>query len=58
MENQWTEAVKLPEFLNYMPLDWIDGEGAKKRRERTFFYAILVTLAPSYCEELVKDCRT
>ena len=39
-----------------MPRDWLDGAGAKKRRERSFFYAILITLAPSYAEELVKDC--
>ena len=57
MEKQWEEAIKLPGFLDWMPRDWVGGPGAKKRRERSFFYCILITQAPSFCEELVKDCR-
>ena len=37
-----------------MPDDWM---GAPKKRERSFFYAVLMTQAPEYCEALVRDCR-
>ena len=43
----------LPNFRAYMPTDWTGNS----KTDRTFFYDILVTLAPEFVEELVKDCR-
>ena len=57
LENQWNQAIQLPGYTNYIPDDWIHGQGAPKRRERAFFWAILVTQALQYVEELIKDCR-
>jgi hypothetical protein len=36
-----------------MPDDW----HGNSKTERTFFWDVLVTLAPEYCEEVIKDCR-
>ena len=36
-----------------MPEDW---KGDSKT-ERGFFYSVLITLAPEYVDELIKDCR-
>ena len=36
-----------------MPDDWTGSS----KTERTFFWDVLVTLAPEYVEELVLDCR-
>ena len=58
LDNQWPQAIQLPGFVDHMPDDWIgDGKGPRKRRERQYFWAILVTQAPQYVEELIKDCR-
>ena len=38
--------MQLPQFRDYIPEDWLNYP---KRRERSFFYAILVTLAAPYC---------
>ena len=43
----------LPNFRAHMPDEWTGNS----KTERTFFWDILVTLAPEYVEELVLDCR-
>jgi hypothetical protein len=43
----------MPEFQAHMPDEW----GGNSKTERTFFWDILVTLAPEFVEELIKDCR-
>lgn len=54
LERQWQHAILLPNMVDYLPADWMQ---APKRRERVFFYSILVTLAPGWIEEVIKDCR-
>ena len=36
-----------------MPDEW----SGNSKTERTFFWDVLVTLAPEYVEALIKDCR-
>ncbi len=49
----WGEAAQLPNFRAHMPDEW----NGNSKTERTFFYAILVTLAPGYAEQVILDCR-
>ena len=53
MAKIWTEAIRLPGFIDYMPSEWKDGNGA----DREFFFGILSTLAPDYLVRLIEDCR-
>ena len=48
------EAAKLPGFLDHIPEEW---RADAKKVERSFFWAVLTTLAPEYVEELVLDVR-
>ena len=54
LENQWQQAIQLPDFADYMPASWM---AQPKQRQRSFFFSILQTLAPEYSEELIADCR-
>ena len=49
----WPQAILLQNFRAHMPDDWTGNN----KTERTFFWDVLVTLAPEYVEELVLDCR-
>ena len=49
----WPQAIQLPNFKDYMPSDW----SGNSKTERPFFWAILVTMAPEFAEQLVLDCR-
>ena len=40
--------------MEYMPSDWT---ATSKKTERPFFWSILISLAPQYVEQLVKDVR-
>ena len=50
----WHMAKSLPGFLSYMPDTW--GPDSKLL-ERPFFYGVLITLAPVFVQELIKECR-
>lgn len=49
----WVQAIRLPNFREHMPDEWTGSS----KTERTFFWAVLVTLAPEYAEKLIQDCR-
>ena len=53
MQRVWADAVRLPQFQEHMPDEW----NGSSKTERTFFWAVLTTLAPEYTEQLVLDCR-
>ena len=53
VSRMWAQAMKQPLFNRYIPDCW----GPEKKTERTFFWAIFVTLQPEYVEILVDDCR-
>ena len=42
-----------PDFLQYVPDEWAGG----LRADRSFFYAVLQTLAPEYVNALLQECR-
>ena len=48
------EAVQLPGFTQHIPEEWMADS---KKAERTFFWAVLMTLAPEFVEELILDVR-
>ena len=50
----WPQAAELPEFLPHMPDEWRQD---LKKVERSFFWAVLTTLAPEFVEQLVLDVR-
>ena len=50
----WPQATELPDFLLHMPDEW---QQDLKKVERSFFWAVLTTLAPEFVEELVLDVR-
>ena len=50
----WPEAVQMPQFSDYVPSDWTANS---KKTERSFFWSILISLAPEYVDQLVKDVR-
>ena len=53
IDKMWELAVRIRDFLNFMPEDWTTS----RKVERTFFWIILVTLAPEYVEQLINNCR-
>jgi hypothetical protein len=53
-KNNWEEAHKHPKVVKYLPADWT-REG--KTVDRTFFWAIVSTLAPVFTRELIEDIR-
>ena len=53
--NIWQEAIKLNNFLDYMPDEW---SVKQSKVERSYFWAILISLAEEYVEALIKNCRT
>ena len=48
----WPQASELPGFLLHMPDEWRQD---LKKAERSFFWAVLTTLAPEFVEQLVLD---
>ena len=50
----WAEAIKHPQFLQYLPDQW---SANAKILDRVFFYGVLTTLAPDFVDKLIKDCR-
>ena len=44
----------MPGFNDHVPEEWLADS---KKAERSFFYAVLMTLAPEYLEQLVLDIR-
>ena len=53
LNNMWSEAVKHPDFLKYLPDDW--SQKNIKHVDRSFFYGILGTLMPDYLVARVED---
>jgi hypothetical protein len=51
VHRQWVEAIKLPNFLKFMPDDF-NGDS---RTPRAFFYGVLCTLAPMYIKVLLEN---
>ena len=56
IERIWPNAMLLPSFNEYMPDEWSIAN--PKKLERAFFWAILISLAPEYVEQLILDIRT
>ena len=54
LDRIWKNAMKIPEFKEHMPDDWVN---APKKRERDFFYGVLSTLQEDYVRHLISDCR-
>ena len=50
----WHQAAQLPDFLGYMPSEY---SAESKKTDRNFFWAVLITLANDFCEQLIIDCR-
>ena len=50
----WPQAALLPDFLGYMPKEY---SSTSKKTDRNFFWAVLITLANDFVEQLIIDCR-
>ena len=53
VKNLWSHVSLIPDFLSYMPNEWVGG----KKADRNYFWGVLTAIAEEYVVALVDDVR-